>query len=107
MNTRMFNEELVATSDYQQESGNKWVLEYYLQIFEGESGESLYGLRVDKSTPEGVLHESEETFAITECREEALVMAMAFSRGSVPPVTLLEMSDDWLSELESNLLTTV
>ncbi|MDR0271977.1 MAG: hypothetical protein LBI27_01475, partial [Clostridiales bacterium] len=55
----------IAKAELQTESGN-FILDYYLQSFGGENGEKFYGLRIDKSTPEGVLEEREETFAITE-----------------------------------------
>jgi hypothetical protein len=104
MGMRMFSDEHVARVDFCGESGGEWVLEYFLQGFEGDGGEKYYGLRIDKSTPEGVLEEREETLAITESRDEALIIANAFAKGSVPPVTLLEMADDWLSESEVKIL---
>ena len=95
--------EWIAKADLHTEDGNNWILNYYLQSYDGEDGEKYYGLRIDKSTPEGVLEESEDTLAITESREEILIMAKAFARGCVPPVTLLEMTDDWYT---SSLLPT-
>jgi len=97
---RILKDEWVAKVEYKNESGENWVLDYFLKNVDGEGGENLYGLRIDKSTPEGVLHESEETFAITECRENALIMVKAFAKGSVPPLTLLEMADEWQSKSE-------
>jgi len=96
----VLNDEWVAKTEYQNESGETWALNYFLKRFSGEDDEVLYGLKIDKSTPEGVLHESEETFAVTDCRDDALIMANAFAKGSVQPVTLLEMADEWQSEKE-------
>jgi len=96
----ILKEEWVANAEYQNSKNERWILNYFLQISEGENGENLYGLRIDKSTPEGVLCESEETFAVTESRDDALTMANAFAKGIVQPVTLLEMADEWQSEAE-------
>ncbi|MCL1882292.1 MAG: DUF6514 family protein [Defluviitaleaceae bacterium] len=92
----------VANANMHTDADEHWVLDYYLQFYHGENGEKLYGLRIDKSSPSGVLHEQEETLAITENQEEILILAKAFARGSVPPVTLLELTDEWHSEV--NLL---
>ena len=105
MNMQMLKDEWVSSAEYQTESGENRVLNYFLKHFCGEGGETLYGLKIDKSTPEGVLCESEETFALTECRDDALIMAKAFAKGSVPPVTLLEMADEWQSESEIKIFS--
>jgi len=86
-------EEHIANATIQQDDGAEWQLDYYLQIYDGT--ETLYGLRVNKSTLEGVLVDSEETFATTDNKDEALAMAEAFARGTVPPSVLLEMVDEW------------
>jgi len=88
-------EEKVGTATIHPDSGEEWLLEYYLQCYEGLGGETLFSIRVDKSTPDGVLAEREETFALTESREQALEMVKAFHKGTVPPSVLLEMADDW------------
>jgi len=98
MSRQIAHDEWVAKAEIRTKSGENWVLNYYLQNFDGENGEKFYGLRIDKSTPDGVLDEREETLAITESYEEAMIMAKAFAKGSVPPVTLLEMTDEWHSE---------
>jgi hypothetical protein len=96
MNIELLRGEWIAKAEITTEGGESWALNYYIKNFECEDGEGQYfGLRVDKSTPEGVLIESEETMAITDSYEEALAMANAFAKGSVPPVTLLEMVDDY------------
>jgi len=98
MHSRIAHDEWISRAEMQPEGGESWVLDYYLQTFDGEEGEKYYGLRIDKSTPAGELREREETGAISENREEALIMIKAFAKGSVPPVTLLEMADEWHSE---------
>jgi hypothetical protein len=85
----------IATAKLHTDNGETYELSYFLRVFDGEKGEKFYGLRIDKSTPEGVLIEREETLAVTESHEEILIMARAFAGGSVPPVTLLEMTDEW------------
>jgi len=99
--------EWVAAAEIQTESGENWALNYYVQEFSGED-EQFFGLRIDKSTPEGVLHESEETLAITDSHAKAVAMAQFFAKGSVTPIVLLEMVDEWQSELDcsSTLLPT-
>ena|GEM_PF-1293513 len=106
--------EWVVKAEMHTESNGVWILDYYLLTFfteaeaenEGEIGENdapvrFYGLRVDKSTPDGTVHESEETPAITESHEAALALIHAFAKGSVPPVTLIEMADEWLPQAEA------
>ena len=100
MRHQVFNQgnvEKVGVATIRQDSGDEWVLEYYLQCYEGLGGEQLYSLRIDKSTPDGVLAEREETFALTESYKSAFEMAVAFYRGTVPPSVLLEMADEWCS----------
>jgi hypothetical protein len=104
MSQEVLKDEKVASAEITTESGEQWILHYFLQSFDGENGEEYFGIRIDKSTPEGVLEEREETPAITENREAALHMAKAFAKGSVPPVVLLEMTDEWFSEVENALM---
>ncbi|MCL1846198.1 MAG: DUF6514 family protein [Defluviitaleaceae bacterium] len=40
--------------------------------------------------------ESEETHGITDDRDVIFAMARAFAAGTVTPITLLEMADDWM-----------
>ena len=105
MNAQLSQDEWVATVEMNTECNEKWILDYYLQRLdaknEDEQDITFFGIRVDKSNPEGVLHEREATHAITENHETALEMARAFAKGIVPPVTLLEMTDEWLSESEA------
>jgi len=96
---RCLTDELVTKAEIQTENGEIWVLDYFLQTTEGENGEEFYGLRIDKSTPDGELCEREETPALTNSRDNALALLNAFARGTVPPVTLLEMTDEWLGEI--------
>ena len=90
---RVLRKEHVASATIQQDDGTIWQLNYYLQIYDGV--EPLYGLRIDKCTLEGVLADSEETFATTDNKDEALAMVEAFAKGTVTPSVLLEMVDDW------------
>ncbi|MCL2456483.1 MAG: DUF6514 family protein [Defluviitaleaceae bacterium] len=105
MGCETVRDEWIARADLVSECGEKWVLDYYLQHFDGEGDEKFFGLRIDKNSPTGELIEREETFAITESRDDAIIMINAFAKGSVPPVTLLEMADEWYSEYsEARLL---
>ena len=88
------HEKRVSSATIRQEDGQEWLLEYYLQTIESPGG-TIFGLRVDKSTLDGVLVEREETSATTEYEEQALAMIHAFAKGTVPPSVLLEMVDDW------------
>jgi len=90
---------LVATATITTGGGDEWLLNYYIQQFVGTEELKdipLYGLRIDKSTPDGVLAEREETLAVTENHALIMEMAQAFAKGQVTPVVLLEMTDDWL-----------
>lgn len=104
MGCQVLHEEWVANAELCTDSGEQWILDYYLQSFEGEEGAQLYGLRIDKRTHGGELQEREETRAFTESHEDALIMAKAFAKGSVPPVTLLEMADEWQGESELRVM---
>ena len=103
MSLHALNDEWIASAEIRAESDVQWILDYYLQRFEsndeGENSAELYGIRIDKSTPEGVLHEREKTPAITECRDEAIAMARQFAKGTVPPATLLEMVDECIDDV--------
>ena len=74
--------------------GNTWFLDYYIEEFADSEGSKLLGLRVDKSTPDGVLFEREDTGAITECFETASKIVKTLARGTVTPSVLLEITDD-------------
>jgi hypothetical protein len=99
MSLQTSRDEWVASAELRTEGGEFWVLDYFLQEFDGKENTNFFGLRIDKSTATGEILEREETNAITESRDEILIMAKAFAKGSVPPVTLLEMTDDWQSEV--------
>ena len=77
------------------DEGKLLALEYSLRCITGSEGEDLYGLRVDKRYPSGVLIEREETSALTGSLDEATALAEAFATGTVPPCVLLEMVDEW------------
>jgi len=91
---------LVATATITTGTGEEWMLNYYLQQFTGTEagleGVQLYGLRVDKSTPDGVLADRAETPPVTQNHSLAMEMANAFANGQVTPLVLLEIADDWL-----------
>ena len=97
---KLLNEEWFNKAEYETECGERWVLDYFIKAFEGEEGAEVYGLSVNKSTPEGLLCDSEDTGAISENRTSLLQMATAFVNGIVPPCTLVELADDWISEKE-------
>ncbi|MCL1877451.1 MAG: DUF6514 family protein [Defluviitaleaceae bacterium] len=98
MATMTARNELVASEKILTDNGELWVLSYFVQFFFNDDGDEYYGLRVEKSTPEGVLIESEETPGISECRDETFAVARAFAEGTVTPVTLIEMTDEWFSD---------
>ena len=98
----VLQEEMIASNTIQQDDGREWLLDYYLQTYECLSNERLYGMKVNKNTLEGVLVETEETFATTDNRSDALTMVNAFARGTVSPCVLLEMVDEWESEVEDS-----
>ena len=77
------------------ENGTQWVLVYYLQIIPSKAEGDLYALRVDKISRDGILLERAETYALTDSRQEALLMLNAFASGTVLPSVLLEMADEW------------
>ena len=87
--------ENVARATICTDDGMEWVLEYFLQNKGDDSG--LLGLRVDKSTPDGVLVERCETAGLTPCRDTIMKMVDAFAKGTVPPSVLMEMTAEWCS----------
>ena len=91
-----WNQEWIAKADICQDNGQRWVLEYYLQACNGQEGEDLFGLRVDKCYEDGQLAERCETPAVTDSRVQALSLINAFARGTVTPCTLLELTNDQL-----------
>ena len=81
----------IAKATIQPEDGGQLLLDYALRCVTGPEGETLYGLRVDKRFPNGVLVEREETPGLTGSLEEASNLAEIFAAGTVPPCVLLEM----------------
>jgi len=88
-------EELIETTMVEFDNGTEWVLDFYIQSLEVLEGSSFYGIKINLSTTDGVLTESDETFAITEDKKEALAMVKTFAKGKVLPISLLEIVDDW------------
>jgi len=88
-------EELVETTMVEFDNGTEWVLDFYIQSLEVFDENSFYGIKINLSTLDGVLTESDETFAITENKNEALSMIKTFAKGKVLPISLLEIVDDW------------
>jgi hypothetical protein len=91
--------ELMESIWIAQEQAAGFILTYYLVPYRRQSGTTVYALRVEKSSPEGVLLEHEATPPVMDDIAEALRMAGAFAAGTVPPSTLLEMADDYLSQV--------
>jgi len=88
-------DERIETTTVTFDNGTEWTLDFYLQSLKGLGGDNFYGIKISRSTLEGVLTESDETFAATENKDEALVMIKAFAKGKVLPISLLEIVDDW------------
>ncbi|MCL2188486.1 MAG: DUF6514 family protein [Defluviitaleaceae bacterium] len=86
--------ERITEVTIQQENGTQWVLVYYLQSISTREGD-VYALRVDKLSRDGVLLEKAETYGLTDSKKEAMHMAMAFAKGTVPPCVLTEMADEY------------
>jgi len=91
--------ERISEATVQNDSGVQWIFVYFLQTITTERNEHFYALRVDKLSRDGILLEREETCAFTDSKEDALAMAGAFARGSVPPGVLLEMTDEWSMQI--------
>lgn len=92
--------ERVAEAVIQPSDGENYILVYFVQTLPTLHDGDVYALRVDKLSRDGVQLEREETCAVTSSKNEALTMARAFARGTVPPCVLLEMADEWLSQTE-------
>ena len=87
--------ERISEVTVQRDDKITWIFVYFLQTITTDRNEQFYALRVDKLSRDGILLEREETYAFTDCKEEALAMAGAFIQGAVPPCVLLEMTDEW------------
>ena len=85
-------EELIESTTVEFDNGTQWVLDFFLQFLDNETG--IYGVKICMSTLDGVLMESDETF-VSESKEEALAMLTAFAEGKVLPMSLLYVVDDW------------
>lgn len=93
----MNRNEWVTDAGFETENGMSWVLRYYIQVVMTEAELPVYGLTVEKYTGDGKLAETESTGAFTGSYEEAAALAARFARGTVTPLVLLEMADEWLS----------
>jgi hypothetical protein len=82
----------VADARIIKDTGEACVLVYYISIMGDDI--PLYGLKVEKRSETGQLLETETTPALTASHEEAVRLARFFAKGSVPPCTLLEMTDE-------------
>ena len=86
-------EDLIETTTVVFDDGTEWILDFYLQFVDDTA--NLYGVKINRRTMDGVLIESDETFAATENRDDAIAMIKAFAKGKVLPMSLLYMVDDW------------
>lgn len=98
MRNKAYSTELVTEETIRHENGTQSIFVYYLQTIRTEKDEYFYALRVDKLSRDGILLEREETYALTDSKPQALAMAQAFARGTVPPSVLMEMADEWLMQ---------
>lgn len=80
------------------EDGNTWFLDYYLRTYKSTDNKELYGIKVCKrKTNTDRILEHEETYAISECCDKVMEILMYLAEGTVTPIVLLEMVDDWFS----------
>jgi hypothetical protein len=86
----MENMEWAANAVMETESGQHWVLNYYVH----NPGAKRYGLHVEKRTEAGLLAEAETTPVLTASRTQAVTLAKKLARGSVPPCVLIEIMDE-------------
>jgi len=91
-----------VTAQLVSEDGGSWVLQYFLQTYQSTDETPMFGVRVEKLTQEGKLLESNETFAITASRDEALDIADYLAKGTVPPCVLMDLVEEWFAVKESN-----
>lgn len=96
--------EMVSKASIVTDNNDEWMLKYYVKMNANDEGVNFYGLGIEKSTPDGVLIEREETDALTESRETAFAMAQAFAKGTVLPAFLLEMVDECYSQFMDSAL---
>ncbi|MCL2204256.1 MAG: DUF6514 family protein [Defluviitaleaceae bacterium] len=99
----MRTNEQICEVTIRHEDGTEWVLVYYVQVISSRDDGELYALRVDKLATDGKVLEREQTCALTDSRLEAVEMAKAFAKGTVPPSVLVEMADEWITELTVNM----
>ena len=91
------NNETIAViqSSIHMETGQVYALDYSLRCVTGPEGEALYALRVDMRDQEGTVVECGESAGITGSLDEAKALAAVFADGTVTPLVLLEMIDEW------------
>jgi len=93
----------VAQETIQPDDGDLLALDYYLRLYTGPEGETLYGIRLDMRYPGGDLIEREETEGLSSCMEDITILAEAFARGAVVPYVLHEMVEDSFCPIEKKL----
>ena len=74
-------------------------MEYFLEIRSAESG-SIYGLEVVKKDAEGNV-EKEMVTGFSDSREEAEMFLCRLAEGSVFPVELMVLCDEYQAEKEN------
>lgn len=99
MRTQEQSTERITEVTIQHQNGDQWILVYYLRAINTQEGD-VYALRVDKLSRDGILLEKAETFGLTASKKEAMHMAMAFAKGTVPPCVLLEVADEYIMQNE-------
>lgn len=88
----MFKDEWVADADIQTEKGISWMLKYYVR----ETEKTVYDIKIEKYAANGTLVETEATKALTASYNDALALARRFAQGTVTPMVLLEMAEEWV-----------
>ena len=74
------------------DGGVVWELEYYVQIFDDEVGNTFYGIRIEKVGAEKSI--SEETCGLTHSYEEVEYWIRKLAAGTVTPSSLHDIVDD-------------
>lgn len=79
------------------ENGGVWELRYYVRAFDSESGQVIYGVKIEKvSKSDQKERQQEASYAIAESYDDAAFIAKKLADGAATPIALYDLIDEFV-----------
>ena len=78
------------------ELGTKWELHYFIKVLKGQHGDDVYGLKVEMRPGDDNESFYEETEGLTYSYAEVEEWARRLASGTVTPMSLHALVDEWV-----------